>query len=121
MTRRHVLTLTLAFTFMTAACSSPDSDRSAAPTGEQGQNSSTHEANTNAIEGDLEKRIDKKLSGPPWNKPVAGTRVTCPTGVQWQVGDSFRCDVASRGFPRGFAEVTLEDDDGKYSWYITNQ
>jgi len=104
-----------------AACSSPDSDRSVAPTGEQADNSPPYEANTQAIEGDLEEQIDEKLSGPPWNKPVEDTRVTCPTDVRWQVGDSFRCDVAAPGFPRGFAEVTLEDDDGEYSWYIKNQ
>jgi len=37
------------------------------------------------------------------------------------VGDSFRCDVTAPGFPSGIADITIESDDGKYRWYISNQ
>ena len=75
---------------------------------------------TSGIEDDLEQQIDVKV-GRLSGERIAGTRVDCPAEVEWQVGDSFRCDVTVPGQTPGYAEVTMETGDGRYSWLISNQ
>lgn len=94
------------------ACASNNSP--AAPTSPATTDTSVSEvANVRGIENDLEGQIDQKPG-------VVGSRVECPRRVDWKVSDSFRCDVAAPGYPPGSAEVTLEHEGGKYSWYLSN-
>ena len=113
MTLRHNVGLVLMSAAL-AGCTSNSANPSAPSSSEEAGSSPSHEADTSAIEVDLEGQIDEKLN-------VVGTEVACPSNIVWRVGDSFHCDVTAPGSPPGLAEVTLYSDDGKYSWYISNQ
>lgn len=113
MTLRHNAGLVLMSAAL-AGCASNSANPSAPSSSEEAGSSPSYEADTSAMEVDLEGQIDEKLN-------VVGTQVECPSYVVWQVGDSFHCDVTAPGSPPGFAEVTLDSDDGKYRWYISNQ
>lgn len=119
MTGWHSVGLVLAIAAL-AACTSNSANPSHPSSSEEAESSPAYEADIPAIERDLEGQIDEKVSR-QWHRGVAGTRVDCPSDVHWQVGDSFRCDVSVPGFPPGLAEVSIESDDGNFSWYISNQ
>ena len=115
MTSRHGVGLVVVIVFLAACMSNCASPGSQEPAG-----SPEYVADMSAIESDLEGQIDEKVSR-QWETRVVGTRVECPPQVDWQVGESFRCDVTVPGSPPGYAKVSMESDDGKYSWYISNQ
>jgi len=75
---------------------------------------------TSGIERDLERQIDVKV-GHLTGERIVGTRVDCLSEVEWHVGDFFRCDVTVPGQKPGYAEVTMETSDGRYSWFISNR
>lgn len=103
-----------------AGCTS-NSAKPSAPSDSEGAGASlAFAADIPAIARDLEGQIDEKVSR-QWDVHVVGTKVECPTYVHWEMGDSFRCDVTVPDFGPGIAHVTMESDDGKYSWYLSNQ
>ena len=109
---RFGLVATVASVALTA-CSQANTGAPAPVTDTATGASDAQVADVRAIETDLEGQIDQKIG-------VIGTRVTCPEQVTWQVGESFRCDVTAPDFPPGVGVVTLVDDSGRFSWYITN-
>lgn len=83
------------------------------PAATAGPSHAAQKADVHAIEADLEAEIDRKLG-------VVGTVVTCPSQISWHVGDSIHCDISTPDVAAGLGVVTLEDEDGRYSWYMTN-
>lgn len=80
----------------------------------------SYEEDIPGIERDLAKQIDGQVSR-LFERPVEGTEVDCPPNVDWEVGLVFRCGVQVPDSPAGFAQITVESDDGKYTWFINNQ
>ena len=119
MTLRHNVGIVLMSTAL-AACTSNSASPNAASSSEEAESSASYEPDVPAIEADLEGQIDVKV-GRLSGKRIVGTRVDCPSEIEWQVGGSFRCDVTVPGQKRGYAEVTMETSDGRYSWFISNQ
>ena len=64
-------------------------------------------ADTAAIELDLEAQIAEQVKRELATSSSCGRDVECPSSVEWQVDDTFRCAVKVSGFPRGYAQVTL--------------
>jgi hypothetical protein len=119
MALRHTVGIILLGTAL-AACTSNGVGPSPPSSSEGTESPASYEPDVPAMEVDLEGQIDVKV-GDLSDERVVGTRVDCPAEVEWQVGESFRCDVRVPGQKPGYAEVTMETSDGRYSWFISNQ
>lgn len=60
-----------------------------------------------AIQKDMAKQLDMKPSK---------LTVDCPTTITWRVGEDFHCVAEADPGARVRVTVTMESDDGSYTW-----